>query len=207
MNAILDTPGLALTVWIDIPLRPAELTVIDKGANGSACTCVITEYRCPWPFQQTAFKAEIALFDQARIMSILKEHLRDYFFANVDDEGSADMDATKDARHQSDTAVEVLQALFADHVEFRDRITIQAFLGQMQSPEDEAVLNTLLQWIENLISRSGAVNRLIYRSAESSSNLGKSIEPFIKMGPNLISDVTPSLWPIVEVVRYTAPSR
>lgn len=121
--------------------------------------------------------------------------------ANFEDNDVPDTDGLKYAKIQADNAVEVFQALFANHLDFHDKATIEAFLRQMREPADEVMLKKMVRWTNDLITNSGAVNRLIYKSAETGSDLGKEIEPFSKMGAAVGSSLAPSLWPIVEIVR------
>ncbi|KAL8829118.1 MAG: hypothetical protein Q9170_006308 [Blastenia crenularia] len=184
INAILDTPDLALT-----------------GATGAACTCVITEFRQALPAQTTAFNAEIVLFDQERVKSMLKAHLQDYWHGNMEDKEEFDPDALEAARIQSDTAIEVFRTLFADRYWFQDEARMHTYLGAMSSPSDTAILARLLHWTEELVHTCGATNRSICRSAETASNLSERIEPFVKVGVNSELINSPSVWPIVKVVR------
>lgn len=132
---------------------------------------------------------------------MLEGHLQDYWFGNMEPKDETDPDALEDMRIQSDTAVEVFRALFADHQWFQDETRAHTYLRNMKSPRDERILSNLLQWTNELISTSGAINRLISKSAQIAACLSESIEPFIKMGANLETIKSPSLWPIVEVVR------
>ncbi|KAL9596174.1 MAG: hypothetical protein Q9179_004711 [Wetmoreana sp. 5 TL-2023] len=184
VNALLDTPELALT-----------------GGSGSACTCVITEYHQARPSQTTRFKAEIVLFDEAKIKSILKGHLHDCWVNNNTVKEETDPDAFEDVKNKFDTAFEVFQALFADHEEFQDRTKMSQFLEDMESSEDDGILKKLLRWTDDAISINGAVNGLIYRSGESTQSFGHNIETFVKMGVKRGPGATPSLWPVVRFVR------
>ncbi|KAL8700471.1 MAG: hypothetical protein Q9201_005432 [Fulgogasparrea decipioides] len=153
------------------------------------------------PSQTTRFKAEIVLFDEAKIKSILKGHLHDCWVNNNTVKEETDPDAFEDVKNKFDTAFEVFQALFADHEEFQDRTKMSQFLEDMESSEDDGILKKLLRWTDDAISINGAVNGLIYRSGESTQSFGHNIETFVKMGVKRGPGATPSLWPVVRFVR------
>ncbi|KAL8690304.1 MAG: hypothetical protein Q9218_004224 [Villophora microphyllina] len=177
------------------------LTSIVKGASGAACTCVITEFCQAWPYQTEAFEAHIDLFDEPQIKTILKGHLRDYWLGNLQPEDDTDLDTLKDMRLQSDTALEVFQALFADRPEFENRVNEGEFLARMQGPDDTDILNTLLEWTIHSISKSRSFDNPVIRCGDSGQSLGKSIESFVKTSMPPGPGASPSLWPVVEVVR------
>ncbi|KAL8759434.1 MAG: hypothetical protein Q9184_003628 [Pyrenodesmia sp. 2 TL-2023] len=115
-------------------------------------------------------------------MSILQGYLEDYWMASFEGSDDPDADGRKDAMTLADNAVEVFQALFANSLDFYDKATIEAFLRQMREPADEVMLKKMVRWPNDLILESGAVGRLIYKSAETATDLGEKIEPFSKMG-------------------------
>ncbi|KAL8735687.1 MAG: hypothetical protein Q9181_002750 [Wetmoreana brouardii] len=182
INAILDTPDLALT-----------------GANGAACTCVITEYHLAAPSQKCPFQAEVVLFNQAKIRSILEGHLQDYWWGNSSSKDDLDGDALDDIRSPSGTALEVFQALFANHLEFQSAAETETFLAKVASPDNKEILDQLLEWTLDAISEWGAVKGSVYRFNEDPNSLGESLRPFIKMSVNLQPAAHPALWPIVAV--------
>lgn len=111
-----------------------------------------------------------------------------------------DADTLEGLRRQSDTALEVFQALFANRYEFHNQAAIEQFFGNMQSPDDTEILNQLLQWTNESIALS-AVDGLIYKNEASAEALGRSIEPFVKTIMDRGPGAVPSLWPVVSVVQ------
>ena len=188
INCLLDTPDIALS-----------------GANGEACTNVITEYHQAQPAQTAPFMAEIILFEPSFVQHTLATHLGWYYRYIHRSVESMDQETTNELNARVDTATETFQALFADREEFCDEERTKEFLGQAQSPSDPKVLQTLFAWVQECISKCGAEGGVIRRSACAPEELGDEIEPFIKLCKHLRDDNdchVPSLWPLIQRVKY-----
>lgn len=175
--------------------------MLPKGSTGAACTCVITEYRQAWASQTSTFKAEVVLLDHSKIASLLKGYLHDYWLGRVQSQDDVDQDTLDEIRSRSDTASEVFLSLFATRPEFRDKSETVKFLATMTTAQDEEILSKLLEWLDSTISACGAVDGTIHVCEEDVKSLGQRLKRFVKIGANLGSSATPSLWPIVTVVR------
>ncbi|KAL9585820.1 MAG: hypothetical protein Q9212_001298 [Teloschistes hypoglaucus] len=184
INAILDTPDLALA-----------------GATGAACTCVITEYREAWASQTSTFRAEIVLLDRSKIASLLEGYLHDYSSETIQSNEDIEPDTLEEIRSRSDTALEVFLTLFATRSEFKDKYEAVKFLATATTAQGEEILSQLLEWLDSTITACGAVDGTIIVCEEDAKSLSQGLKPFVKIGVNLGSNATPSLWPIVTVVR------
>lgn len=176
-----------------------------KGSSGDACTSVITEFQQAWPGQLTPFRAEIQLFEPEQIEGLSKEHHRAYCNHVFGDKDGFEQDLLDEMELKSKTALEVFQALFADHQIFRNETAANSFLGGSKNTTEEAdVISKLVNWTIELASKHDAQDTLIYKDAHTAADLGVIIEPFIKTTTLSGEDdiPCPSVWPIVQIVKY-----
>lgn len=187
INSLLDTPDIALS-----------------GANGEACTNVITEYCQAEPSQKAPFVAKILLFEPISIEQTLKTHLDSYYRYVHGSVDTMDQEAIDELNANVSTALETLQALFANHEEFSHEDRTKEFLGQAQSTSDPKMLQKLFSWTQDTISRCGAEGGIICRSAYAPEDLASEIESFVKSCKHLLDEDdcrVPSLWPLIRSVR------
>ena len=187
INSLLDTPDIALS-----------------GANGEACTNVITEYHQAQPSQKAPFMVEITLFEPATVQHILKTHLGIYYRHIHESCENMDQEELDELNAHVETAIETFQALFANRDEFSDEGRTKEFLEQAQLASDPKVLQTLYRWIEEYISRCDAEGGIIRRSAYAPEELASEIEPFVKSCKHLRDENdyhVPSLWPLIKQVK------
>lgn len=188
INSILDTPDIALS-----------------GANGEACTNVITEYHQAQPSQKAPFMAEIALLEAPSVQHILRTNLRWYYRYVHEPVETMDQEAIDELNAHVSTALETFQALFSNREEFSSEERTKDFLEQAQSASDQTMLETLFGWIQESISKSGAEDGIIRRSASAPEELAYETERFVKSCKYLLDENdchVPSLWPLIQVVRY-----
>ena len=188
INSLLDTPDIALA-----------------GANGEACTNVITEYHQAQPSQKAPFMAEITLLESPLVQRMLMTHL-DWYHRYLHQSGDTmDQEAVDELNGHVETATETFQALFADREEFRTEERTHQFLEQAH-PE---MLQIFSDWIQESISECGAEDGIIRRSAHAPDELARETERFVKPCRHLLDEHgcrIPSLWPLVRVVRYVPRS-
>ena len=188
INCLLDIPDIALS-----------------GANGEACTNVITEYCQAQPSQKAPYMAEIMLFEPFGVQRILEVHLGSYYRYVHRSVEKMDQEAIDELNSHVSTALETFQALFANREEFSDEERTKEFLEQAQSASDLKLLQKLSGWIQESIAESGAVDGIIRRSASAPEELATKIERFVKSCKHLLDDNDchlPSLWPLIRGVRY-----
>lgn len=187
INSLLDTPDIALS-----------------GANGEACTNVITEYHQAQPSQKAPFMAEIALFESHSVQRMLKTHLGSYYGYVHGSVETMDQEAIDELNAHVSTALETFQALFANREAFSNEQRTKEFLEQAQSPSDPNMLEKLFGWVQDSISKCGAEGGIVRRSAYAPEELASGIEQFVKSCKHLVDEndcYIPSLWPLVHVVR------
>ena len=174
-----------------------------KGEDGSACTCVITEFQQAWPTQNAPFKAEIDLFEPGQIKGILTNHYQAYYKYHFQSSKDLDQDALHELEGHATTALDAFQALFANHQEFQTEDSGREFLRRGKSVADCSIPHKLYTWVEMLVSKYGAKNGSIHLTADAAAELARTMEPFVKMNTSVIDDEEPcpSLWPIVQLVR------
>lgn len=190
INSLLDTPDIALS-----------------GANGEACTNVITEYHQAQPSQKAPFMAEIILFEPSTVQRILEIHLGSYYRYVHGSVETMDQEAIDELNAQVSTALETFQALFANREEFSNEERTNEFLERAQSASDPKMLQRLFGWTQESISKSGAEGSIIRRSAYSPEELANETERFIKSCKHLLDENdchVPSLWPLIQTVRYVS---
>ena len=188
INALLDTPDIALS-----------------GASGEACTNVITEYHQAQTSQKAPFTAEIALIEEISMKRMLAKYIGWYYSYVHDAVETMDQEAVDELKAQAQTTTETFQALFADRDEFSDEERTKNSLEQIQSPSDPEMLQTLYGWIKESISKCGAEDGIIYRSAYAPDELAGETERFVKSCKHMLDEKdchVPSLWPLVKQVRY-----
>ena len=186
INSLLDTTDIALS-----------------GANGEACTNVITEYHEAQPSQKAPFMAEITLLEPPLMQRILMTQLG-WYYRYVHKSGEImDQEAIDELNDHVETATETFQALFADREEFSNEERTHEFLKQAQQ-SDLKMLQIFLDWIQESTSTCGAKDGIIRRYAHAPDELARRIERFVKSCRHLLDERdchVPSLWPLVRVVR------
>ena len=188
INSLLDVPDIALS-----------------GANGEACTNVITEYQQALPSQKTPYMAEITLEEPSTVRLTLETHLGHYYDYLHPLTETMDQEAIDELKAHVSTALEVLQGLFANRQEFSNEERTREYLERAQSASDPKMLDQLCAWTQESISKYGAEGGIIRRSAYAPDELADEIERFVKSCRHLLDENdchVPSLWPLVRIVRY-----
>ena len=168
---------------------------------------MVTEYRQASQTQIQPFHAEIELFNMEEIRRMIHEHLEAYYDYHSKSQGELLGDELEAAELDAGTALKVFQALFADREEFRGQDRAQNFLRNATSLSVSAILTKFVAWIKDLISRVGGERGIVQRSSDTPENLAFELEIFVEMRPIPVDDhgnileASPSLWPIVKIVR------
>ena len=183
---------------------------LGKGASGRAATCVITEYKNAWPGQKTPFMAEIKFYGLDKIRTIIRHEFGAYYNYSIADIGNESQETQDELSACQETAVEIFKALFADREEFCNEDAIEDFFSTATSAEDRNVLNTLVKWVERIMIEYGANDGLLRLNAYSVEELAGKVAPFTKTCTSMANDegrLSPSLWPLVEIVKVGLQSR
>ena len=168
---------------------------------------MVTEYRQASQTQVQPFHAEIELFNMEEIKRMVREHLEAYYDYHFNRQEELLGDELEAAELDAGTALKVFQALFADQKEFRGQDRAQNFLRNIRSSSVSAVLSKFMAWIKDLISLVGGERGIVQRSSDTTENLAFELETFVGMKPISVDDhgeileASPSIWPIVKIVR------
>ena len=141
------------------------------------------------------------------IRKMICEHLEAYYEYHFNRQNELSEDELEAAELDAGTALKVFQALFADREEFRGQDRARNFLRTTKSSSDRAILSKFVAWIENLISLIGGEHGVVQRSSDTTEDLAFKLETFVGMNPILENEngetleASPSLWPIVKIVR------
>lgn len=144
------------------------------------------------------------MFNHNTIRVILQVHLEKYYKYNFESRDDLDQEALDELNAESTTALETFQALFLNRDQFKNENSANRYIQKASSACDKDILEQLYQWVHESISKSGAQNGIILRSADAPDELANNIARFVKTCPDSVDDEgysLPSLWPIVEVVR------
>lgn len=185
----------------------------DKGDYGGACTYVVTEYRQALETQVQPFHAEVELFNMVEIRNMIREHVQAYHEYHFNRQLELSEDELEAAELDAETALKVFQALFADQEGFRGQDGAQDFFRTAKQSSISAIVSKFVAWIENLISRVGGEGGIVHRSSDTTENLAFELETFVGTSPiskddhGEVIEASPSLWPIVKIVRVSLQSR
>ncbi|KAK0617536.1 hypothetical protein B0T14DRAFT_435213 [Immersiella caudata] len=166
LNSLLDTRDLART-----------------SNNGTACTCVVTEYRY---HSAESFRIDVDLFDEAELTIQVTNMLEDYrhFFLH-----SSEMENDEERKHwkdRADLACDTFQAMF------RGRFSA-AFL-QSQQPQEQLVA-TLFAWMRDMRPR-GLDNPLLSCTLVECSNSLMSLT-------SEVDSSGPAAWPYIKKITVS----
>lgn len=154
--------------------------------------------------------AEIKFYGLDKIRIIIQHEFRAYYNYSIADIDNEDQETQDELCVCHETAVETFKALFANRDEFRNEDAIEGFFSTATSAEDKDILHTLHNWVEGIMTEYGADDGLICLNAHTVEELARKVEPFAKTCTNFANDqgrLTPSLWPLVEIVRVGLQSR
>lgn len=141
------------------------------------------------------------------IKTMMREHLEAYYEYHFSRQDEISEDELETAELDAGTALKVFQALFADREEFRSQDRAQDFLRTAKSSSDIEILSDFVVWIENLIFQIGGDGGIVHRTSDTTEDLAFNLEAFVGNNPTLENEdgetleASPSLWPIVKIVR------
>ena len=141
------------------------------------------------------------------IRKMMRDHLEAYYEYHFNRQDELSEDELETAELDAGTALKVFQALFADREEFQGEDRAQNFLRTAKSSSESGILNDFVVWIEDLISLIGGEGGVLHRSGDTTEDLAFELETFVGINPTLENEngetleASPSLWPIVKIVR------
>ena len=216
INSLLDTQHLAYAVSSFLSIyRPRAYST--QGADGSACTCVPTEYRQAWSGQEKTFQAEAHFFQWPEIEHILRYSIQHWFSwykatnslgkgcgsdQDLEEEAEAGPEpgeSSTESEIQAKTAFTTFRELFAKRAEFSDEATAKDFLAKAVGCGELALLKEMMAWTRDLMRELGAPSLIVKMSAESEKEMVRKLQPFISSAKGEVE--SPRYWPIIKLVR------
>ena len=185
----------------------------DKGDCGGACTYVVTEYRQALETQVQSFRAEIEFFNMEEIGNIIREHVEACREYHLNRQPELSEDELETASNDAETALKIFQALFADQEGFEGPERAQNFVRMAVQSSISEIVSKFVAWVKDLISRVGGEGGSIHRSSDTTENLAFELDNFLGTSPIFKDDhgeivkASPSLWPVVKIVRISLDSR
>ena len=173
---------------------------------------MVTEYRQALETQVQPFHAEVELFNMEEIRKMIREHVQACYEYHFNRQVELSEDELEAAELDAETALKVFQALFSDQEGFRGQDRAQNFLRTAKRSSISAIVSKFMAWITNLISRVGGEGGIVHRSSDTTENLTFELETFVGTNPSSKDDLgevieaSPSLWPIVKIVRVSLQS-
>ena len=154
----------------------------NQSNGGSACTCVVTEYR---HHDRADFAVEVVLFTEADLREQLHKMVKAYRhnFLNAAQMSNEERNHSAD---QATLAYDTLKAMFAD------RFTT-AFL---QNNRTETVVATLMNWAMDLRPTHYMHGNHVAESLEDCSNL------LMRLTSDRGAAQGPAAWPYIKKIRY-----
>lgn len=154
--------------------------------------------------------AEIRFYGLDKIRTIIQHEFRAYYDYTIAKIGNQNQETQEELSECQETAVETFKALFANRYEFRNDEAIEDFFSCATSAEDKNILHILHKWVEGTMIEYGADEGLLCLNAHTAEELAGKVEPFANTCTDVKNDEgrqTPSLWPLVEIVRVGLQSR
>ncbi|THW75242.1 hypothetical protein D6D19_04170 [Aureobasidium pullulans] len=184
ISALLDTPHVSR-----------------EGNFGTSCTCVITEYRKPYPQQTRKFAAKVEFLSSKDRCLLMKDYLKDYVAYHSEKDEDWTYDEEKEFSAQAKTAEGTFLDLFRGRPNFTSREEMKAYIDTAYEDEDEdatAILAQFEEWCKELASDHAPYTGSELIEADRAFELGRLVGPFLSASASW-SD-KPSLWPIVRKV-------
>lgn len=162
-----------------------------------------------FPGQNATFAAKVFFFGRDEIRDILSSLLAKYFRAanqdekpedeNEEDEGySSNVETFGDMR---DTMT-AFMALFCEHDEFETEASARAFLKQAKSENDEFIVDTLLEWADEVVqSKLDGMEAVVFECSTPAELLWR-LQPYTFQVDGIDGEGVVAPWPLVSVIDF-----
>jgi hypothetical protein len=181
-----------------------------QGDGGDSCTWVVQRYQKMFPDQTSPFAAKVRFFDREGVRDTIGDLLTKYYRAankNVTDGGEGEGDDDEDCASvetygdMRDT-VTAFMALFCDQVDFETDDDAHSFLKQAKSEKDPKVLDTLVDWANEMIEKrlDGKTALLIERS--TTDDLLWALQPYTYQISGFEGQGLVAPWPLVSAIDF-----
>lgn len=201
INGVTDTPqcfprGEVVSVLLCVYMANQFM----QGNFGVACTCVITEYRRPFPGQTTKFAATVEFLSIEQITTLLRAHIKELIFYNFEEDEDWTHEEKKGYRAASKTAESTFLALFRGKPSFETNEEMLKYMKVVH--REKSIAATLLQfktWCKELVFEHASRTSSEMITVESAFQLHKALSPILSSSASWSQK--PSLWPLVHKVR------
>ncbi|KAF2853205.1 hypothetical protein T440DRAFT_390747 [Plenodomus tracheiphilus IPT5] len=175
--------------------------ITPEGADGSACTNVVTEFRKQLQIQDTPVTAEVQFYCLEYCTGLVTKWF--YHWVSIQRRQMRDEDdISDDDKAQKDAAFECLDCLFAHRV---DPQGLDEFMFTAKSSGDD-ILDQLLDWTREIHEKfvEGGEMSVIFKSS-THHDMREQLRPFRGTAANATFQgkrLAFSPWPFVEIIRY-----
>ncbi|KAK3646564.1 hypothetical protein LTR22_014196 [Elasticomyces elasticus] len=177
-----------------------------QGDSGGSCTWVVSEYGGLLPWQNKLYAAEVEFFPQHERHTIIAGLLADYYRASPKDidpcDGPKDVDQGIEDHAIMKTTTTAFRAIFNEHKEFATISATHDFLATAQSEDDEAILETLCDWADDLFNKSIGGDTGVRAQSSTAQNLLWDLAPYMYTLEERDGEPIVSLWPFVSHIKF-----
>ncbi|KAH9864393.1 hypothetical protein J1614_010327 [Plenodomus biglobosus] len=181
--------------------------ITPEGADGSACTNVVTEFRKPLRTQGAPVIAEVQFYCLEYCIGLVTKWFSHWVSIRRRQMRDED-DISDDDKAQKDAAFECLNDLFAYRV---DPQPLDEFMFTVKSNGDQKALDQLLEWtrlVHEKFVEAGEMS-VTFKSS-THQDMREQLRPFRGTASNAMFQgkrLPFSPWPFVEIIRYYLNNR
>jgi hypothetical protein len=169
---------------------------------------VVQRYQKSFPEQTSPYAAKVRFFNKEGIRNTLGDLLARYYRAEKknakdDEDGDGDEDGTTvESYGDMRDTVTAFMALFCDQLEFETEEEAHSFLKQAKSENDPKILETLVDWADNVIEKclKGKTALMIERS--TTDDLLWALQPYTYQIGGLEGQGIVAPWPLVSAIDF-----
>jgi hypothetical protein len=169
---------------------------------------VVQRYQKSFPEQTSPYAAKVRFFNKEGIRNTLGDLLARYYRAEKknakdDEDGDEDEDGTTvESYGDMRDTVTAFMALFCDQLEFETEEEAHFFLKQAKSENDPKILETLVDWADNVIEKclKGKTALMIERS--TTDDLLWALQPYTYQIGGLEGQGIVAPWPLVSAIDF-----
>ena len=176
-----------------------ELATTSGGSR--ACTNNIIEYCYCFENQMAPFEIHVYFHNLDERRKIIEE-----LFQKLVAHQQTPLDMESDEYQlgflESESAIEIFQALFRNHDEFSSEARSRSFLSNATGLRNDPRLTKMHDWVEQLVSEYHLNDDVMHLEAGTPSEFSKKIGPFVRaLGADFDELSPPSPWPLVQLVK------
>ncbi|KAK3112459.1 hypothetical protein LTR53_011253 [Teratosphaeriaceae sp. CCFEE 6253] len=168
-------------------------------SGGQSCTCVPTQFSCPFVGQKKPYAAIVKYYSLNGVRGLLAEYITDFNTDEFEQDPHWDQETRQLFHKRAVNALNTLQVLFRDREEFSTREAAREYLRL--NYEDKSVnalqvmVNASVKKLRGKDSAHGPATE--YREAPTRGKLREAIDPFMTAKS---TGSESALWPLVRTV-------